>query len=115
MEERQQLPGSGVAPAGPAGIQTEDVGQAMQDFLLFAEQLHERLLPAEAGRQVRLEGAPSAVAAQAQHGGAPPAGGQHPLRPEGILGWLFGPRPGQPGSSVDEKVWQDFSREFTEV
>eukprot|EP00887_Chlorella_sp_A99_P001404 scaffold8.g1404.t1 len=116
-EQQQQQHAGGAADAsapaaaGPSGVQTEDVGQAVEDFLRFAEQLHERLAPAGTDG-VALDEAPApAPGGPAPDGGAPP-------RPDGLLQWLFGaggwPRKAGRGA-VDAKVWQDYAREFTEV
>lgn len=121
----------GSTSAGGAA-KMEDVGHAFEEFLRFAEELQEQMVPGA----MHLDQAPPAPALpysdwdpqqpqaqQQEHG----AGGEAPLAFSWLGGLLFGKRRagGQQGGGgagsearrrqVDASMWKEFERDFTEV
>lgn len=113
-------------PGGPSSVaRVQDVGQAFEEFLRFAEELQEEMVPGvlhldeepPAAARPYCEGA----AEQQQAGDAPPgAAAAEQQQPFSWLGGLlFGKRRGgeQHGERprVDASTWREFEKDFTEV
>ncbi|PRW56093.1 Nucleosome-remodeling factor subunit BPTF isoform A [Chlorella sorokiniana] len=123
-------PGSSAAAAAvPGGVSSgaarvQDVGHAFEEFLRFAEELQEEMVPGV----LHLDEVPPAAARpysegaaeQQQAGGAPPGGAAAEQQHFSWLGGLlFGKRRGgeQHGRRpcVDASTWREFEKDFTEV